>query len=130
VSLRFSTSIAAVLALLLLAGSGAAAGAQKAQTTKVPAAKAQSAKSRGVKTHTVTIDGTRFDPETLTVSVGDSIVWINKDPFPHTVTSSTGVFDSDQIAPDKSWKFKAAKKGDYPYICNLHPTMKASLRVQ
>jgi len=126
VSLRFSTSIAAVLALLFYAGHGAAA----AQTTKAPAAKTQGAKTRPVKTHTVTIDGTRFDPETLTVAIGDSIVWINKDPFPHTATSATGVFDSDQIAPDKTWKFKAAKKGDYPYVCKLHPTMKATLHVQ
>ncbi len=43
---------------------------------------------------TVAIDGTKFDPETVTVKAGDTVVWINKDPFPHTVTSQAGGFDS------------------------------------
>jgi plastocyanin len=81
-------------------------------------------------THTVTIDGTAFNSPTLTVKVGDSIVWVNKDPFPHTVTSSDGKFDSGQIAPDKSWKYKASSKGEFAYICRLHPTMKGTLKVE
>lgn len=81
-------------------------------------------------THTVAIDGTSFQPATLTVHLGDTIVWVNKDPFPHTVTSKTGGFDSSAIAPEQSWKFKPPKKGDFDYICNFHTTMKAKLRVQ
>jgi plastocyanin len=44
-------------------------------------------------THTVNIDGSRFEPETLSV-VGDTVVWVNKDLVAHTATSKTGVFDS------------------------------------
>ena len=36
------------------------------------------------RTHTVTIDGFRFQPERLTVARGDRIVWVNKDVVPHT----------------------------------------------
>lgn len=82
------------------------------------------------KTHTVTIEGTSFQPDRLTVAVGDTVVWINKDPFPHTATSTAGAFDSGSIAPEKSWKFKAAKTGEFSYICSLHPTMKAQLTVE
>ena len=39
------------------------------------------------KTHTVTIEAMRFQPETLTVAAGDTIVWVNKDVVPHTATS-------------------------------------------
>jgi plastocyanin len=81
-------------------------------------------------THTVAIDGTRFQPETLTVKVGDSVIWVNKDPFPHTVTSAAGGFDSREIGAGKSWKYTAAKKGEFPYVCSFHPTMKATLRVE
>ena len=81
-------------------------------------------------THTVAIDGTSFQPAALTVKVGDSVVWVNKDPFPHTVTSTAGGFDSHEIAPGKSWKYTAAKKGDFPYVCIFHPPMKATLRVE
>ena len=81
-------------------------------------------------THTLAIDSTSFQPAALTVKVGDSVVWVNKDPFPHTVTSTAGGFDSHEIAPGKSWKYTAAKKGEFPYVCIFHPTMKATLRVE
>ena len=82
------------------------------------------------KTHTVTIEATSFKPESLTVAAGDKVVWVNKDPFPHTATSTSGGFDSGNIEPDKSWTFTAVKKGEFGYICSLHPTMKAVLKVE
>lgn len=85
---------------------------------------------RKAKTHTITIEGMRFLPEVLTVSSGDTIVWVNKDIVPHTATSKTGNFDSKLIQVDKSWKYTIRKKGDFAYICTFHPTMKAMLRVE
>jgi plastocyanin len=82
------------------------------------------------KTHTVAIEGMRFLPEVLTVAPGDTIVWVNKDLVPHTATSTAGSFDSKDIQADKSWKFTIRKTGDFAYICTLHPTMKAMLRVK
>ena len=81
-------------------------------------------------THTVTIEGTSFQPAMLTVKAGDSVVWVNKDPFPHTATSEAGRFDSGIIASDKSWKYMPKTKGDFAYTCTLHLTMKAMLRVE
>ena len=40
----------------------------------------------------------------MTAKRGDTIVWVNKDPFPHTATAK-GVFDSHEIAAGKSWKY-------------------------
>jgi plastocyanin len=81
-------------------------------------------------THTVAIDGVTFDPETLAVKAGDTVVWVNKDPFPHTVTSQTGGFDSHDIAPGQSWSYTTTKTGVFPYLCTLHPTMHATLKVE
>ena len=82
-------------------------------------------------THTVTIEGMKFQPEELTVASGDVVVWVNKDLVAHTATSSEpGIFDSKLIAPDKSWKFTARKKGDLAYVCTYHPTMRAMLHVE
>jgi plastocyanin len=81
-------------------------------------------------THTVVIEGVHFDPQVLNVNAGDTIVWINHDPFPHTVTAPGGQFDSHAIAAGQSWKFTATKAGVFPYICTLHPTMVATLRVE
>jgi plastocyanin len=80
--------------------------------------------------HAAVIDGTRFQPETLTIKLGDTVAWTNKDPFPHTVTSQTGGFDSKAIAPGKSWTFKPSKRGEFVYVCSFHPTMSATLRVE
>jgi plastocyanin len=82
------------------------------------------------KTHTVTIEGMRFQPQTLTVSRGDTIVWVNKDVVPHTATSKAGGFDSKTIQVEGSWEYTAGTKGEFAYICAFHPVMKATLRVQ
>jgi plastocyanin len=81
------------------------------------------------ETHTVVMDGVKFVPESLTVNRGDTIVWQNKDPFPHTVTAK-GAFDSHDIAAGKSWKYTARKSGEFAYVCTLHPNMKATLIVK
>jgi plastocyanin len=81
-------------------------------------------------THTVTIEGTSFLPAVLTVRKGDSVVWINKDPFPHTATSEAGGFDSQRILPDGSWTYTPAKRGAFAYTCTYHTTMKGMLRVE
>ena len=80
--------------------------------------------------HTVTIDGFEFRPPVVTVRQGDAIVWRNSDPLPHTATGKTGSFDSGSIAAGGTFRFTAAKKGRFDYICTLHPTMKGVLVVE
>jgi plastocyanin len=84
----------------------------------------------GLAVHTVIIEGMSFSPQTLTVRRGDRVTWINKDPFPHTVTATDGKFDSHPIAPDGSWTYVARKPGEYDYVCTLHVTMKGRLLVR
>jgi plastocyanin len=109
--------VAAALSVLLSAG-------------MADAVQGAATRARQRKTHTVTIEGTSFQPAQLTVAAGDIVVWVNKDPFPHTATSKAGGFDSESIAPDKSWKLTTVKKGEFDYLCTLHPTMKARLTVK
>ena len=79
--------------------------------------------------HVVTIEAVKYDPPTLTVKPGDSVTWINKDPYPHTVTAM-GAFDSKEIGADRKWTYVARKPGRYDYICTLHPNMKGTLVVE
>jgi plastocyanin len=81
------------------------------------------------KTYTVAMDGTGFIPETITVEQGDRVVWVNKDPFPHTATADR-TFDSGSVAPGHSWTYVARKRGDFAYICKFHPGMKGTLVVR
>jgi len=80
-------------------------------------------------THTIVMHATAYAPLALTVKRGDTVVWVNNDPFPHTATAK-GVFDSRSIAAGASWKYKARKAGDYTYICTFHPNMVGTLRVE
>jgi plastocyanin len=81
-------------------------------------------------THTVVIEGMKFVPETITVKAGDTIVWVNKDFFPHTATAQDRSFDSLDIATGKKWQHVAKKPGTFSYVCTLHPTMKGTLAVK
>jgi len=80
------------------------------------------------KKHTVTIENMRYAPAAIAVKKGDSITWVNKDIFPHTVTAA-GKFDSREIKPNGKWTYRAAKAGEFAYICTLHPNMKGTLKV-
>ena len=97
--------------------------------TMAPGAAAQNKKAKPA-THTVTIDASAFKPVDLTVKAGDTVVWVNKDFFPHTATSKAASFDSGDLAPAKSWKYVTKKKGDFPYICSIHPSMRGTLHVK
>jgi plastocyanin len=85
---------------------------------------------RPPSTHTVTIEGMRFQPDVLTVAPGDTIMWVNRDLVPHTATSKDGDFDSKEIQAGESWSYTIRAAGDFAYICAFHPTMTATLRVK
>jgi len=100
-----------VIALSLVAATVAQAGDTPAQT------------------HTILIKDFAFVPDHLIVSAGDTVVWKNEDIVPHTATARHG-FDSKNLNTGQSWSFVARKKGNYPYTCTYHPTMRAELTVQ
>jgi plastocyanin len=79
---------------------------------------------------TIVIDGTAFAPEAVTVKRGDAVLWVNKDPFPHTVTAEDGAFDSKTIESGSSWEYIANTPGEFRYTCTFHSTMKAILKVE
>jgi len=80
-------------------------------------------------THTVVMKATSFAPLTLTLKLGDAVVWRNDDFFPHTATAA-GVFDSRSIAVGASWRYQPKAVGEYAYICTFHPNMKGMLKVE
>ena len=82
------------------------------------------------KSHTVEIEAMKFSPATLEVKAGDTIIWKNRDAFPHNATADNKGFRSGDMQSGQSWKFKARNKGEFPYVCTLHPGMKAMLTVK
>jgi plastocyanin len=78
----------------------------------------------------VRIDNFSFAPQTLTVAVGTTVTWTNRDDIPHTVVSTDGVFKSKVRDTDEKFSYTFTKAGTYPYYCSVHPKMTGTVVVQ
>ena len=88
-----------------------------------------------------------YDPPSITVSVGDTITWINDDREGHTVTSGQGtgrfgwmnpdqgfgepdgIFKSGRFMPGESWSHTFEDAGTFQYFCTIHPWMESFVKV-
>jgi len=83
--------------------------------------------------YTVEIRELAFHPAVLEVARGDTVVWINRDIFPHTA-SSTGEagseWDTGTLSQGQEGHYVATRAGDWAYICKLHPVMRGRVVVR
>jgi plastocyanin len=85
--------------------------------------------ARAEETANVMIDNFTFEPAQLTVKVGTTVTWKNRDDIPHTVVSA-GKFRSKTLDTDDSFSFTFTTAGDYKYFCSLHPHMTGMIKVE
>ncbi len=78
----------------------------------------------------VKIDNFSFGPQTVTVPVGATVTWTNRDDIPHTSVSTDGVFKSKVMDTDEKFSYTFTKAGTYPYYCSIHPKMTGQVVVQ
>lgn len=78
----------------------------------------------------VKIDNFKFGPEVLTIPVGATVIWTNRDDIPHTVVSTDGIFKSKVLDTDEKFSFTFTKAGTYDYFCSVHPKMTGKVIVQ
>ncbi len=80
----------------------------------------------------VKIDNFSFGPAALTVTVGSTVTWINRDDIPHTVVSTDDpkAFKSKVLDTDEKFSFTFTKAGTFPYFCSIHPKMTGKVIVQ
>ena len=79
---------------------------------------------------TIPIQNFAFMPMDMTVAPGTTVVWKNLDGEPHTVASADGLFRSQALDQNDSFRFTFAKPGTYRYICSIHPNMRAAITVK
>ena len=79
--------------------------------------------------HRVEIEGFRFTPNRLEVSVGDTITWINRDIAPHTATATDGGWNTGELVKDAEASITVAAGMETTYFCAFHPMMKARLSI-
>lgn len=89
------------------------------------------------RTHTVEIRGMEFHPAGLTVAVGDTVVWINRDIVPHTATATgtgrgggTTKWDTGQLGQGQTGRYVVRRAGVSNYACTFHPTMHGKLIIR
>jgi plastocyanin len=88
-------------------------------------------------------NGQFFVPEDVrgTIGISNKVIWTNGDITGHTVTTDDGYvdlingdFDSTQqlgsiIMPGETFEFTFTQVGTYPYHCEPHPHMQASVEI-
>ncbi|MGI8774260.1 MAG: cupredoxin domain-containing protein [Actinomycetota bacterium] len=142
---RISTIFVVVLTALSLGACG---------DTSAPAADTSASDETSPADAASSDDGTQvilkkfaFDPDPVSVSVGDTVTWTNEDDILHTVTSGKaqeqgvpGVTEDTDSAPDglfdqplefgDEFSFTFEEAGEITYFCNIHPGMTGSIVVK
>jgi plastocyanin len=88
----------------------------------------------------VTLSGSAFRPpdggDTLTISAGTTVTFVNNDNFAHTAThgedgapAADDLFDLD-LAAGASGEFTFDDPGTYPVTCRIHPSMNMTVVVE
>lgn len=108
---RRALAVVAVAALVGLPASGVAARRGSARDVRIAAF--------------------AFQPASLTVGVGDTIVWRNEDIVPHTATAADSGWDSGTLAAGGTrWRWVPTTRGEWRYRCALHPSMTGAIVVR
>ena len=72
-----------------------------------------------------------FEPATLSVTVGTTVVWTNQEAVPHTVAhEDLKTFSSDILNQGDTFRFTFTQPGTHPYLCTVHPEMKGVITVR
>jgi plastocyanin len=81
------------------------------------------------KVYNVEIKQMQFQPASLTVQKGDTVIWTNHDIVTHDVTEEKDKrWTSGPLAPGQSWSLVVNEGADY--YCSIHVVMKGKLIVQ
>jgi len=86
-----------------------------------------------VPLHDIAIDVGGFSPQAF--SIMGNVTWFNNDVRTHTVVSGnpttgpTGIFDSGDIKPGKTFKLENVESGTYEYYCKIQPSMVGTISI-
>lgn len=111
-------------------------GGEAAKTTEQPAEDTAGGGSKaGGDTVEVGMKGIQFDPAEVTVKVGGTVKWTNKESVPHDVTKEDGPgakFSSGDgnLNEGDTYEQTFKEAGKVNYVCTVHPNMKGTVTVE
>ncbi|MEB3103997.1 plastocyanin/azurin family copper-binding protein [Ferviditalea candida] len=88
---------------------------------------------KAVEGNVVHIANFTFSPDTITVTAGTKVIWINDEGSAHSIVGDT--FDSrnekkDGFIKGESFSYTFAQPGTYKYHCSFHPFMTGTVIVK
>jgi plastocyanin len=110
--------------------SGAATRGGGTGSTASGATGSTTAGAAGGQTITVVMTNRAYDPQQVTLKVGDTVTWVNQDAPQHDVVANNGEFKSQLFDKGQSFSYTFTKAGTYPYHCSIHPGMTGTVIVQ
>lgn len=119
------TLVCALAAILLIGVFAASCGGSTSGTTTTAGGTATTAGGVGI-----VMKNLAFDPATVTIKAGESVIWTNLDSMNHTVVADNGEFKSGALGQNATFTFKFDKAGSYPFHCGIHPSMTGTVVVQ
>lgn len=83
----------------------------------------------------VEIDKLQFQTRELTVKVGDTVTWVNKELMPHDVAFNPGpvgpaIVVGGMMNKDQAFSVTFNEPGTYNYHCSPHPFMRGTVIVE
>jgi plastocyanin len=75
-----------------------------------------------------------FTLRNLTIPVGTTVTWVNRDGVGHTATSGTPgspsyIWNSGALGSSGTYSFTFTEVGTFDYFCEFHPSMTATVTV-
>lgn len=121
-----------VVVLLFVFLLSIAIGCSKQESTPPTPTSSQNVGGGGsAESKNVVIADFAFSPSTLTVKKGDTVIWINEDAVPHTVTSDSGSeLASETLASRATFEHTFDSAGTFEYHCGIHQEMTGIVIVQ
>jgi len=124
--LRKTWLIGFLIAAVLLSG---CTYGPKTETQSIATQTATPVPTTLTNTVNVEIKGFAFNPETITISKGTTVIWTNSDSVSHTVTGIGNDIDSQILGLGQTYSFIFNEAGTFEYQCHIHPSMKGKVIV-
>jgi len=88
--------------------------------------------SHAMAAEPVTVDIVKFAfaPKELTIAPGTTVVWVNHDETPHTISTGEHGFVSKALDTDDRYEHTFTDAGDVSYFCTVHPFMTGVIHVR
>jgi plastocyanin len=78
----------------------------------------------------VSITSSGFEPAQITVGVGDTVVWANRDAVTRQLVADGGAFNSPQLPPGETYTFQFQRAGTFTYHDRLKSAHKGTVVVR